>query len=359
MANEDILQALYNSGASVSRNRGPADLGQFEETLNRNDLYRQAAAPILGARFNTATWSPGQTTAVSFGQAFLGAALNALGNRSVANQMASVNSILPQLYANPSGYAAPDGVDSEAFQGLQSRLMQQKAVREADVGANIQNALGQRGFKYDPTDSTIAPMATKGGSAIEDLLSGDEKRKREDLMKKMISDEEDASRKEIAALPAVQQFQQTSTALARLDSLKDLTSKSSDLPFIYTMIQGLDGGVVKEGEVNMISGSNPILQAYKGKFEAAMNGGTELGVELKRQIVSELRGSQKALYSAAKEQSKPRLDLSLSRGGSQAGALPFNPGISFPEIAQTQQQVPPGMKLQRNRVTGATRLVPQ
>lgn len=94
---------------------GGSDLGAFRNTIAQNDLWTQAAQPILGARFDTSTWSPGTALGVTAGQSFLGALLAGLGQRSQAQQLEKVAQVLPALYENPGAVMAPEGVDSEAF----------------------------------------------------------------------------------------------------------------------------------------------------------------------------------------------------------------------------------------------------
>lgn len=94
---------------------GGSDLGALRSTIAQNDLWTQAAQPILGARFDNSNWSPGTTLGVSAGQAFLGALLGGMGQRSQAQQLEKVAQVLPALYENPGAVVAPEGVDREAF----------------------------------------------------------------------------------------------------------------------------------------------------------------------------------------------------------------------------------------------------
>ena len=60
------LQAMFgglNQGASVD------DIAGFQQTIAANDIYRQIAKPVLGAQFNTSTWTPNQTIAATAAQA--------------------------------------------------------------------------------------------------------------------------------------------------------------------------------------------------------------------------------------------------------------------------------------------------
>ncbi len=113
MADKDIIAALM--GGMGTSGGGGSDLGALRSTIAQNDLWTQAAQPILGARFDTSTWNPGTTLGVSAGQAFLGALLGGMGQRSQAQQLEKVAQVLPALYENPGAVVAPEGVDREAF----------------------------------------------------------------------------------------------------------------------------------------------------------------------------------------------------------------------------------------------------
>jgi len=126
--------AGINGGADLN------DLSQFRSTIAQNDPWRMAAAPILGSRFNTSTWSPTQTLAVTGGQAFLGALLNGLGQRSEAAQIDRLAQVLPQLTADPLNTAAPEGVDEEAFNVFKTN----QAIRNAATANKRAEAIEAR-----------------------------------------------------------------------------------------------------------------------------------------------------------------------------------------------------------------------
>lgn len=125
----DTLAALLN-GASAG-NSGFYDLNDFEKSLQSSNYLSQAAAPVLSARFDTSTWSPQTSFGVSAAQSFLGAALNALGQKQVDDQLARTVAILPALYENPTAVAAPEGVPVQAFKGLQASAIREQALEKA------------------------------------------------------------------------------------------------------------------------------------------------------------------------------------------------------------------------------------
>ena len=126
MAGTEELFAQLFGGASS----GYADLTQFEKTVGQNDLWSQAAMPVLGAKFDTSTWSPGQTIGVTAGQAFLGSLLQAIGQHSQANQLEAIAPVLGSLYKDPLNTVIPESVDREAAAGLRLSALKENALRE-------------------------------------------------------------------------------------------------------------------------------------------------------------------------------------------------------------------------------------
>lgn len=147
-------------------------------------------------------------------------------------------------------------------------------------------------------------------------------------------DREEALRKDtyskINTLPAVAQFQKVSTTLPTLKQYAGLDTKSSDFPFIYSFVQGLDGGVVKEGEVASIAGTNPLVEKYRNLFTSNLNGGSALGVELKQQMVKELEAVQAVSHAQANAQSKSVIQAATMAGlKNPYSAMPYDPDAVF------------------------------
>lgn len=136
----------------------------------------------------------------------------------------------------------------------------------------------------------------------------------------------------INLLPSVAQFQKMNTTIPTLEQYSGLDTKSSDFPFIYAFVQGLDGGVVKEGEVSAISGNNPLIEKYKNLFQSNLNGGSALGTDLKQQMVAELKAARNATYESAKSQTQPVIASATLAGldlKNQYAAMPYNPDMTF------------------------------
>jgi len=166
MGNDNLAAFLGGSGAGEY-----ADLNQFEKTLGQNNTLRQIAAPVLGAKFDTSTWSPGQVAATTLGQAFLGTILSKLGENQVADQLGSAASVLPQLYADPASVNAPAGVDPEAFGQLKLSAMKNVTSRDMardEITNKNRESLFAEVFSKNPSVAvlTMPEMASKYGIQI-------------------------------------------------------------------------------------------------------------------------------------------------------------------------------------------------
>jgi hypothetical protein len=133
-----------SSGADV------ADLGAFQQSIAANDMYTQMAQPIFQARFDKSTWTPQQSGITNAIQAFTGTLLSQLGKNQQAAQMSAVNSILPQLYADPASVAMPEGLDPLAFGQLKSKIIARQAEKKAQVADTLKAGLMQSLFTSRP-----------------------------------------------------------------------------------------------------------------------------------------------------------------------------------------------------------------
>jgi len=167
MATDAETLALLFGGGSTPTKGIASDIAQFENILGKNDYWKMAAAPVAAAKFDTSTWSPGQTFGVSAGQAFLSSALNMLGQRSEGEQLAKVAKILPQLYKDPSSVAIPEGVDTEAGGALKLAALKDFALRQ-EASSNSKEKLFADVFSKNPSIAlqTMPEMATKFGITV-------------------------------------------------------------------------------------------------------------------------------------------------------------------------------------------------
>ena len=115
---------------------GDADLAAFNKSVAENDPWRIAAAPINQWKPDESTWSSNQSAGAAAVKGFLSGFLSGQAKNNEADQLKRVTAVLPQLYADPMGVSAPEGVDNNAFAGIQSAAAlndyQRQALLQAD-----------------------------------------------------------------------------------------------------------------------------------------------------------------------------------------------------------------------------------
>ena len=174
---DDILSALLGGAYGGP---GAQDILGFQKSLQDNSTLRTAAAPILGARFDTRTWSPGTTAAVTAGQAFLGSIMNELAAKDEAAQIEKVTQILPSLYQDPMNILTPAGVDENAFAKLKQGALLNKTVSLIDIAnkAKLAGAVkraeteGERLANAVPVGGSLSSGAEEDSGPLSGLVSG-------------------------------------------------------------------------------------------------------------------------------------------------------------------------------------------
>ena len=316
---EAAFQAFLQ-GAQGGAN--PDDILGFQKNIMASNPYRMAAAPILGTRFDTSSWSPGTALAATAAQSFLGSVLQGLGQRKEAQQMEAVAQALPSLYADPLKAQVPQGVEADAFNALRGNVYSRQAKSKSEMREQlVKDMLGVDIAGKTEEAKELGKLNAKkkayGASMEEDPESP-------------VAKEIDAAAADISKLPAVTQLNTTQTTLARIKSLGGLNTSTSDIPFITLFIGGLDGSVVKEGEYARVGGTSPLLKKYQKIIESRLNGGSEIGVAIKKQMYEELQNSQKGLLDEAFRQATPRMQRAKRRGVSDPlQVLPFNTEMDF------------------------------
>jgi hypothetical protein len=317
-SSDEALAALLNQGVSG------ADLGAldaFKSSIQAESPYRTAAAPILGAKFDMGTWSPATRFGVSAGQSFIGALLGEIAKKDEAEQLAKVTAVLPQLYSNPAAVAAPGGVDAGAFE-----ILRQNAVAKRDIGKAVQAS----DFLKDMLKAQNAGIEARSkvfgelGAKKDFYGAGQDPDSPQFKLNKVIKDEEDARRTEVLAkVPGAQSLSVMTSVLPTLEAMSKINSKTSDIPFVYKLIQAQDGGVVKDGERDMVIASTPLLVKWKTELDGALNGGG-LPVELKKQIVAEMKSNALATYETVMKGAEPIYQIGEKRGAARQNMSPFN-----------------------------------
>lgn len=322
----------------------------------KNNIYSQLGSGILGADVNIKGGSPWTNLATNFVKGLIGGGLNQYGISENREYNAGINSVLEDTLAGRPVRPVAGLSEGELGDLISSvSIFDQGAKRDAELLQNIEFAKNKGAMKgqleaqneifgFNPQKGSLVGNDAKLLSqlhpdspqykAIKDRIA------LKASEQAAISGAEDKLRGEIEKLPSVVQTLQSNKALAGLDAIKDLDSKSSDLPFIYSLITGLDGGVVKEGEYNIVQGSNPLLQQYKGTLEATLNGKSVLTPELKRQIVDELKLSAMATKIQALKDMEPRFQTALRRSSDIRNLLPIE--VDLTTLAKSFPPTPAG-----------------
>lgn len=356
-----FLQSLFKDGGVGS----DPTLNAFQKTVAQNDYWRQAAAPVLSAQFDRSTWSPMQNIGVSAAQSFIGSLLNSLGANSEAKQLQSAAAILPQLYADPNSVAMPEGMDPEAFQGLRLSAAREnilRGVKQEEMRNSVIADLitAQRKKQIDLEAAGPIKLAEKTAElqALDASNSPDAPNKKN---AQQYLDNLASLRKEFIGLEDVKDFGNVlQAANAIRGALKD-NSKISDQELSrYSILLIEPGMAVREGEQGAVLNSQSIPDAWKGQLAGAVNG--------KSGLEEDVREGIKRLAIRAYEAKKANYDKAFSQYQGRAindYGMPSTESIYYlgeaPGAAEIfgDMPVPPGMKLQRNRITGETRIVPK
>jgi hypothetical protein len=331
-ASDAFLSALLgkaSSPANVGTLTDDPALDSFARNAAENSIFYELGAPISHAKFDTSTWSPTQSAAVSLGQSFLSGLLGRLGSNDVASQLASTSAILPSLYRDPLSVSRPEGVDAQSFETLKASAIRENAKRDRQ----LQDSVIGHVFTSNPNFAAVAPETaakvglTELGSKLAEMPRRDPLKDPDSAEYKLQSQtikEEDDRRKEILSTPMASSVSQALTAIPTLREMAKDDTKTSDIPFVYKLIQAQDGGVVKEGEQQMVAGTAPVLTKYKAMLEGALNGRSELTPAIKQQMLDEMARSTSSQWKALKARAEPILSVGEARGAKRDRMLPFD-----------------------------------
>lgn len=329
------LAAMFgglNGGATTG-----SDLDQFQRTIAGNDLYKIGAAPILGAKFDTSTWSPGTTAAVTAGQAFLGALLNRYGQIQEANQMNAVSQILPQLYSNPASVAVPEGVDESAFETLRANQVKNKLIGEATAGQKIKDLFtaAQIGG-YQKKLETQGEIAGKQ-EAYKDLGVTDPENP---IEKKVVE-----LRDKYNQLDEIKDYKYVSRLSDQLVRVLQDPSSVSDQALAKMAVQFIEAHLsTTSGETAALAGSGSIPEGWKADISKSMNGGTALPAEVRSGLLRLASASLTAHGNAYKKAYDQGVNEAKLYGIDPTRVFSMGPPVSFEQL--TGKNVPlPNIKL--------------
>lgn len=230
--NSVFLNTLTGSGYGNGAVGSDPALNAFSRTIGQNDYWKQAAAPIGAAKFNTSTWSPLTTGLVSGAQGFLSALLSGYGSNQEASQLDAVRQVLPQIRAGED-VPLPDGVNPEAYQGLKLSAAQDLFSSKQKIKDAVTQSLAEKGVAIN-ADGTLD---TSGLSAIKNA---------EDQAKVDAAGNKPLTR---AQLGAAQDLAKTIGGIATLNSLdQKISGLEGDNSYL--------GGVQRYGESLLFPNSN-------------------------------------------------------------------------------------------------------
>jgi hypothetical protein len=129
---------------------GVSDLEAFAKTIAANDIFSTMADPLIAFRPDTFTavagdpsvgvypkvrsMSPWESLATTFATSLGGGLLKNYGKAQEAEQIAALTNVLPQLIADPTSVAMPEGIESGAFNSIKQKAIAARAEREARKG---------------------------------------------------------------------------------------------------------------------------------------------------------------------------------------------------------------------------------
>lgn len=356
---------------------GPSDFSAFQNSVVQNDPYGIMGRSLASWQPNTATWSPETTAATAFGKAFLAGMLGNYARQNAADQINSVAAVLPQLQKDPMNLAAPEGVDSDAF----------AALRGTAILKNYQNQIlsGQANSKgvSELMQTVLARGVESGNISPAQALKAAQSGKYDDIMNttagpldnpnspayKLDKDKKEASLKIDERITNARDYLKNSEEGRALSALKpavsqivstlDRNDKASDVVVFTALGKALDPvGAISDQTVRTAEQAIPYLEKQFGSAQGFFTGQGTLTREGKLkilQVVADKANAYADSYGALVSNEKKRLQT-LGADPAQLTHIDFN---KFDTGKFITPEVPPGMKLQRNKVTGETRLVPQ
>lgn len=288
---------------------GANDIAAFQNKVAANDIWSLLGSQIAGAKFNTSTWTPGESMGVTALNAFLGSALASYGANQQAAQLEKVASVMPQLYTDPMAAVAPEGVDTGAFTALKLGTANRRGEALSKLMSEVKLA------------GAIEEAKTKGVLTAKNEFFKDGGIDPEKI--KLIRDEEDAARKEISEMEGVSFVTNAETSLSRMKPHVNDPTKSSDVLFVKGLVSGMNGKLVKDPNSGYsIEGADSLPGQLKGMLEGALNGGSTIGVEGKQQFYDQFMAEKESALTKALEDSKTRLATATGRGGKAENILP-------------------------------------
>lgn len=374
----DDLAAIYASLGLSNPTATANDLSSFQNNVLASDPWNIAAKSLGSFQPNMSTWSPTAQIGTSFLKNFLAGAMGQYARNDATDQLNSVIQVMPQLQSDPLNVAVPEGVDESAFGTLRSNKVLQNLQAKAQAAAENKSALGDllktvvgEKAKIDPEGAIAGLTKYQQSGNIGDILGTtgaadpaanpntpaykaeqDKIKNERDLFNDFFSKSADYKYKEQGLKALTQAF---------LDK-----KGTSDFELIRRAAQMVEPGLaVRQDDQDSLKQAAGALNVPYQTIVAAA-GGTGLTDEVRQGM---MRIAQRSFDSSLQDYNTIRqnfIDRAKAAKLNENLVVPYAAGKPFAELypnlnigGSSQQEIPPGMKLQRNKVTGETRIVPQ
>lgn len=359
-----------------------ADLTGFQDRITANDLYGLIGRSLASWQPNYQYMNGGESLLTSFGKAFAGGLLQNYAQNRAADQLSSVVNVLPQLSSDPLGVAAPEGVDSSAFNTLRGSAYLKKVAQENELSSILKKYTGMakgemlgkaQAFKElgieNPDDPSVKQkyeelkaaaeaanagkkaMATKigeiAGSQVAYGNTGQEDP--ESPIAKKVADMQN----KFNALDEVKNFkyvQRLSTQL--FETLKDPTAV--DDPALAKMaVQLIEPGLsTTSGETAALAQSTSIPESWKSFVGKSLKGASGLPPEVRTGLLKLAKNSYGA-YGKIYQQSFDQAKQEAARYGIEPSRIsPIGDAPSFESFLGTKQLTPKEKALQKLKERG-------
>lgn len=334
---QSSLSGSGTNAASLASLLGAGDLNTFAQQAQQSDLMGQLAPVVADTRFDRSNWDLGTSFGTSLGQAMLAGYLGNQSRANTAEQVSKVSQVLPSLYSNPLGTAAPEGVDANAWESLKTAATVKNLQREALGKTKQQDTLRKLMEEIYGTDisamkvgkETAAKISAEneaygykpavvgeGGvvptlpSSYDELASLNPNSPQYKQAKDLIDSKRDVEskdsdrlvnlRKEFNALEPVKNFAKaTQAATALSGALKDKNSVSDQELVRYSILMIEPGMAVREGEQNAMAYSQSIPDSMRGDLLKAWKGESRLSDPVRegiKRLAERAYNSHKGLY---------------------------------------------------------------
>lgn len=253
---------------------------------------------------------------------------------------------LAEALSKRGEFFSPDGQVQQVFDPIEDEITKQSRLNDLE--------LQQRKALVPILGEEEAHKITSANKAEADSLGYNPKQDAE--LTRL--------QKDFSSRDEVKNYSKVEIAAGIINKALEDDNAVTDLELTRYSIQVIEPGMaVREGEQAAVLSSGSVPEQWKGQMQKVLDG--------KSSLTPEIRQGLKSLAMRAYEGQKSQYDKALSFYQNEAKLKGIDPGrISylgestpsekiFTYGSKGPDQAPPGMKIQRNRLTGETRVVPQ